>query len=67
MDHLLLIAYRRGSRWVLLNDQARELGQYSQEDEIIKAAESRLQGARKPGSLLLETLEGWREQELALA
>ena len=67
MDHLLLIAYRRGSRWVLLNDQARELGQYSQEDEIIKAAESRLQSARKAGSLLLETREGWREQVLEFA
>lgn len=67
MDHLLLIAYKRGSCWVLLNDQARELGQYTQEDEIIRAAESRLQGARKPGSLLLETREGWREQVLELA
>lgn len=67
MDQLLLIAYKRGSRWVLLNEQARELGQYSQEDEIIKAAESRLQGARKSGALLLETREGWREQVLAFA
>ncbi|MFC3079100.1 hypothetical protein ACFODL_13460 [Phenylobacterium terrae] len=67
MDQLLLIAYKRGSRWVLLNDQARELGHYSREDEIIKAAESRLQGARRPGALLLETREGWREQVLEVA
>jgi hypothetical protein len=67
VEQLLLIAYKRGGRWVLLNDQARELGQYSQEDEIIRAAESRLQGASKPGALLLETRDGWREQVLALA
>ncbi|HEX2560685.1 hypothetical protein [Phenylobacterium sp.] len=67
MDQLLLIAYKRGGRWVLLNEQARELGHYSREDEIIQAAESRLQSARKSGALLLETREGWREQVLAVA
>jgi hypothetical protein len=67
VDQLLLIAYRRGSRWVLLNEQAIELGQYSAEDEIIKAAELRLQKIRRAGALLLQTREGWREQVLAAA
>ncbi|MET0294667.1 MAG: hypothetical protein ABW042_06575 [Phenylobacterium sp.] len=67
MDALLLIAYRRGSRWVLLNEQAMELGQYTAEDEIIRAAENRLQRARRAGSLLLQTREGWREQVLEAA
>lgn len=67
VDQLLLIAYRRGGRWVLLNEQARELGQYSQEDEIIRAAESRLHRSSRGGALLLETREGWREQILAVA
>ncbi len=64
MDQLLLIAYRRGSRWVLLNEQAVELGQYTAEDEIIQAAESRLQRIRRAGALLLQTRDGWREQAL---
>jgi hypothetical protein len=67
VDQLLLIAYKRGSRWVLLNEQAIELGQYSAESEIIKAAESRLQRIRRAGALLLETREGWREQALTPA
>lgn len=67
MDQLLLIAYKRGSRWVLLNEQAMELGQYTREDEIIEAAESRLQSIRRAGALLLETREGWREEVMALA
>jgi hypothetical protein len=64
VDQLLLIAYRRGSRWVLLNEQAVELGQYTAEDEIIQAAESRLQRIRRAGALLLQTRDGWREQAL---
>lgn len=67
MDQLLLIAYKRGSRWVLLNEQAVELGQYSAEDEIIQAAESRLQRIRRAGALLLQTRDGWREQALVPA
>jgi hypothetical protein len=67
VDQLLLIAYKRGSRWVLLNEQAMELGQYSAEDEIIDAAASRLQRIHRAGALLLETREGWREQALAPA
>lgn len=67
MDQLLLIAYKRGSRWVLLNEQARELGEYCEEDDIIRAAESRLHGAHRSGALLMETREGWREQLLASA
>ncbi|HEY9217985.1 MAG TPA: hypothetical protein VIO94_08050 [Phenylobacterium sp.] len=67
MDQLLLIAYRRGSRWVLLTEEARELGHYSLESEIISAAQSRLQKVRRDGALLLETREGWQEHELALA
>lgn len=67
MDQLLLIAYRRGTHWVLLNEQAIELGHYSAEAEIIEAAETRLQRVRKAGALLLETREGWREQVLAVA
>jgi hypothetical protein len=67
VDQLLLIAYKRGSRWILLNEQARELGEYSREDEIIRAAESRLQSAHKTGALLMETRQGWREQVLEVA
>lgn len=67
MDPLLLIAYRRGNCWVLLNEQARELGQFSEEEEIIRAAESRAHGAHRTGALLLETGQGWREQMLEVA
>ena len=60
MCDLLIIS--RGSRWVLLDEDAQELAQFRSEADALTAASSHLRTRGEPAHILIGDDGDWREE-----
>jgi hypothetical protein len=65
MPNRQLAVFARGSRWVLLDEAAAELGQFDSEGQALARAWDYVRSVGLPKYVIIQGKDGWREALLA--